>query len=85
MRRTILTLAQSLEILLSSRGYSLVGCNLLGCNAFFVRTDLVSSTLFCTRFTAERHYEPPRYFLLAAFDSGFPAGFGPFQIVRPRD
>jgi hypothetical protein len=76
---------KALEILLSSRGYSLVGCNLLGCNAFFVRTDLASSTLFCAPFTAENHYEPPRYFLLAAFDSGFPSGFGAFQIVSPRD
>jgi hypothetical protein len=70
---------KALETLLAERGYSLVGCNLLGCNAFFVRSDLVSDPPFCSPFTAENHYEPLRYFLLPAFDSGFPAGFGNFQ------
>jgi hypothetical protein len=70
---------KALETLLSERAYSLVGCNLLGCNAFFVRSDLVSDPPFCSPFTAENHYEPLRYFLLPAFDSGFPAGFGNFQ------
>jgi hypothetical protein len=68
---------KSLEILLTGRGYALVGCNLLGTNAFFVRKDLASDPPFCSPFTAENHYEPPRYFLLPAFQSGFPAGFGP--------
>jgi hypothetical protein len=72
---------KALEILLRERGYSLVGCNLLGCNAFFVRSDLVSEPTFCSPFTAENHYEPPRYFLLPAFDPGFSAGFGPFRVV----
>lgn len=69
---------KALEILLSERGYSLVGCNLLGCNAFFVRNDLASSSLFEAPFTSENHYEPARYFLLPAYHFGFPAGFGPF-------
>jgi hypothetical protein len=30
-------------------------------NAFFVRMDLAAG-LFCDPFTAENHYEPPRYF-----------------------
>jgi hypothetical protein len=75
----------ALEKLLSRKGYSLVGCNLLGCNAFFVRNDLVSDQLFCHPFTAQNHYEPPRYFLLAAYHSGFPPGFGPFQIVNQSE
>jgi hypothetical protein len=43
-------------------GYALVGCELCGTNAFFVRTDLVGEH-FCAPFTAENHYEPPRYWL----------------------
>lgn len=70
---------KALETLLSERGYLLVGCNLLGTNAFFVRKDLVRDPPFCAPFTAENHYEPARYFLLQAFHSGFPAGFGPYR------
>lgn len=70
---------KALETLLSERGYSLVGCNLLGSNAFFVQRELATDPPFCSPFTAENHYEPPRYFLLSAFDSGFPPGFGPYR------
>jgi hypothetical protein len=70
---------KALETLLAERGYSLVGCNLLGSNAFFVRRELAADPPFCSPFTAENHYEPPRYFLLPAYDTGFPAGFGPFR------
>ena len=41
-------------------GYCLVGCNLAGVNAFFVRADLVGNK-FCEPFTAENHFEPARY------------------------
>lgn len=44
-------------------GYALVGCDLGGINAYFVRRDLCGDK-FCEPFTAENHYEPPRYFLL---------------------
>jgi hypothetical protein len=44
-------------------GYALVGCELAGVNAFFVRKDLTKD-LFCEPFTAVNHYEPPRYFLV---------------------
>lgn len=70
---------KALESLLGGRGYSLVGCNLIGSNAFFVRRDLAADPPFCSPFTAENHYEPPRYFLLPAFDSGFLPGFGPYR------
>ncbi len=43
-------------------GYELVGCEYIGANAFFVRRDLVSDQ-FAAPFTAENHYEPPRYYL----------------------
>jgi hypothetical protein len=43
-------------------GYTLVGCETSGVNAFFVRDDLVG-THFSEPFTSEFHYEPPRYYL----------------------
>ena len=46
----------------SELGYSLVGCDVSGSNAFFVRRDLVSEK-FCSPFTAANHYEPIRLFL----------------------
>ena len=50
------------ETLGSRLGYCLVGCDLVGINAFFVRKDLVGD-LFVAPFTSENHYEPPRYSL----------------------
>ncbi len=44
-------------------GYALVGCELSGINAFFVRRDLCGE-LFAEPYTAENHFEPARYFLL---------------------
>jgi hypothetical protein len=55
---------KSFEILGRSLSYSLVGCDILGVNAFFVRNDLLREGVFCEPFTAENHYEPPRYHLL---------------------
>ncbi|MGB6294647.1 MAG: hypothetical protein WBF90_00510 [Rivularia sp. (in: cyanobacteria)] len=55
-----------LEINLAKKGYCLVGCNLSGVNAFFVREDLVSDK-FLAPFTAENHYEPPRYYFSGYF------------------
>jgi len=52
----------ALELLGAERGYKLVGCTLAGTNAFFVREELVADR-FCAPFTAENHYEPPRYYL----------------------
>lgn len=52
----------SLELLGRKKGYKLVGCSLQGVNAFFVR-DAFVGTAFCEPFTAQNHYEPPRYFL----------------------
>jgi len=73
---------KALAMLLARRGYALVGCNLLGCNAFFVRQDLALDPPFCSPFTAENHYEPPRYYLLQAFATGFPLGIGPSKIIN---
>lgn len=60
----------SLEHLGRQKGYSLVGCNLGGVNAFFVRDDLVGDN-FCGPFTSETHFEPPRYYL-ANLSAGHP-------------
>lgn len=53
---------KALENLGRRLGYSLVGCNITGVNAFFVRNDLVGDH-FEPPFTAENHFEPPRYSL----------------------
>jgi hypothetical protein len=51
---------KALEQLGASFGYVLVGCDLTGVNAFFIRnTERVD--LFAGPFTAENHFEPPRY------------------------
>lgn len=53
---------KSFELLGRSKGYSLVGCDLAGANAFFVRSDLTGHH-FCEPYTSENHYCPPRYTL----------------------
>jgi hypothetical protein len=54
---------KALERLGRDLGYVLVGCDLAGTNAFFVRGDLAGEK-FAAPFTAENHYEPVRYALL---------------------
>jgi hypothetical protein len=51
---------KSYELLGRRLGYELVGCDFTGINAFFVRSD-EDIALFAAPFTAENHYEPPRY------------------------
>ena len=53
---------KSLEMLGQAMGYSLVGCDITGINAFFVRSELTGEH-FSAPFTADNHYEPPRYAL----------------------
>jgi hypothetical protein len=69
---------KSLELLSASKGYTLVGCDLTGTNAFFVRDDLVGNH-FAGPFTAENHYEPARYYLQARL--GHPRAWGEFETV----
>ena len=61
------------EVNLDKKGYALVGCNLSGANAFFVRKDLVNDH-FLAPFTAENHYQPARYYLSGYF-AGHPASY----------
>lgn len=51
------------EELCRTHGLALVGCDLHGVNAFFVRQDLCDEQ-FEAPFTAESHYEPARYYLI---------------------
>jgi hypothetical protein len=53
---------KAFELLGRKRGYGLVGCDITGINAFFVRDDLLGDD-FVSPFTSENHYEPPRYHL----------------------
>ena len=69
---------KSLELLGREKGYRLVGCNFTGVKAFFVRDDLAGDA-FLEPFTAEMHYEPPRYFLIR--HKGHPPGFGDFESI----
>ena len=64
---------KALELLGRRLGYALVGCNIGGVNAFFVREDLVGDR-FEAPFTAEKHFEPFRPFLerRKGFAPGFP-------------
>jgi hypothetical protein len=63
----------------TSKGYRLVGTNITGANAFFVRDDLATN-LFSENSSSEYLYNPPRYWLI--FDHykhiGHRADFGPY-------
>lgn len=52
---------KAFERLGRQKGYSLIGCDSVGVNAYFVRDELADPAKFCDPFTAENHYEPPRY------------------------
>jgi len=66
----------ALTELAERRGYTLVGCNITGVNAFFVRTDLTQDR-FCGPATAANFYHAPAYELTDAFRSGHPVGYAP--------
>jgi hypothetical protein len=51
---------KALELFGQELGYCLVGCDIVGANAFFVRSDLVGDS-FAEPFTSENHFEPSRY------------------------
>ena len=63
------------------KGYRVVGCNISGSNAFFVREDLAAHH-FIEPATAEEHYEPPRHFfsfLLAGPQAPQPGPYVPVE------
>ncbi|MBD3385507.1 hypothetical protein GF407_11350 [candidate division KSB1 bacterium] len=61
-----------LETRFAEKGYCLVGCNITGSNAFFVRKDLTGDK-FLQPFSAEMFYEPARYYLLPSSHDTKPA------------
>ena len=62
-----------LERTLSEKGYSCVGCNIVGTNAFFVRNDILGDK-FMEPYTSERHFENARYELVG-LPSGHPSSY----------
>ena len=69
---------KALELLGRRKGYCLVGCNFAGVNAFFVREDLCNRR-FRAPYTAENHFEPPRYWMVRS--TGHPPRVGPLEII----
>jgi hypothetical protein len=67
---------KSLQLLAEQKGYYLVGCNMSGVNAFFVRKDLAGEH-FSRDTTAKNHFEPQRHYLIR--ESIQPNDFGPFE------
>lgn len=68
----------ALDAVARGKGYQLVGANLTGVNAFFVRRDLAGD-LFCADESVHYLYNPPRYWLLDHYSRiGHPADFGPY-------
>lgn len=52
--------------LFEKKGYTLVGCNMTGSNAFYVRNDLLGD-YFPFAGDVKKLYQPPRYYLTTAY------------------
>ena len=61
---------KSYEIMMEKKGYFLVGCNITGVNAFFVRKDLINSN-FINDYSSKFHHEPLRVWLIKNFENEF--------------
>ena len=59
---------KSFEIMMNNKGYNLVGCNITGSNAFFVKKDLINEK-FIDNFSSEFHYEPLRLWLIKKYEN----------------
>ena len=59
---------KSFQIMLEDKGYKLVGCNITGVNAFFVKKELVNEK-FLNNFSSEFHYEPLRMWLIKKYEN----------------
>jgi hypothetical protein len=68
---------RSLTELAREKGYTLVGTNSHGINAFFVRDDLACDNRFVDP-TVYFHYSPPGY---GAVNGGHPPGSGPAVVI----
>jgi hypothetical protein len=63
--------------MLADKGFTLVGTDLCGANAFFVRSDLVRDR-FAEVGDVAALYNPPRYSLAVGYPSGHPPSFARF-------
>jgi hypothetical protein len=70
---------EALVRLARTKDYRIVGCNISGGNAFFVRNDLGQGA-FLEPATAEEHYEPARYYF-AMLNGGHRPRLGPYVAV----
>ena len=61
---------KSFEIMMNNKGYNLVGCNITGSNAFFVKKSLVNEK-FIDNFSSKFHYEPLRLWLIKKYENEF--------------
>jgi predicted O-methyltransferase YrrM len=72
----------ALHTLARRKGYQLVGCGIVGVNAFFVRDDLATQQLFPYPWTPDALYHPLRRKLIAdAFVPGFPPAVGRYEVI----
>ena len=58
------------ETMLKSKDYFLVGCNITGVNAFFIRKDQLQDK-FDKNFSSKHHFVEGRYWLKRAFDKNY--------------
>ena len=72
---------KTLERIGADKGLSLVGCDFIGANAFFV-ADVQAQGNFREPFTAEAHYEFPKY--AAVSRSGHPPSHEARRWLSPR-
>lgn len=59
---------KSFQKMLEEKGYNLVGCNITGVNAFFVRKELINEK-FINNFSSEFHYEPLKMWLIKKYEN----------------
>jgi len=60
------------------KGYRLIGCNIAGVNAFFVREDLIGEH-FEAPYTAANHFEPANHDLFLGMGIRLKPSFGPYE------
>jgi hypothetical protein len=71
---------QALTNLANRLGYRLVGTNITGANAFFVRDDLAGAHFFSPA-SAEALYNPPRYWATSGMIVGHRPYAGPYRYT----
>ena len=69
---------KSFEIMLKQKNYSLIGCNITGVNAFFLRSDEINDK-FINNFSSEFHYEALKVWLTKAFEPEHKVKIGEFD------